>query len=162
MGPTPAAPVPPAEKPGKVTLESLQAELVETRLRAAFEKRAVKLNVPDEDADDLFENYRNKPVDARDAWLEQKAKRFMSASTTPPETASTTAAPATETKPAAAPNTPGRVDPLTAGGLVDIFNLDAAQLDQLGPQGLRTHFEKLLTAGNRANGAPQRPTVPKR
>ncbi len=156
---TPKAPEVTAET---LSLKSLAADNAELRLRIAFEKRAAKLGVPDEDSEDIFENYRNKPADARDAWLEQKAKRFMP-TTTPPVTATTTAAATvTETKPVAAPNTPGRVNPLTAGGLVDVFALNDSELAQLGPQGLRTHFENLLTAGNRANGAPQRPTVPKR
>jgi hypothetical protein len=140
-----------------LSLKSLKAELEETKLRAAFDKRAAKLSLPDEDHDDLFENWKNKQPDAREAWLEQKAKRFMTTTKTDPA-ATTTASAVTEPKPASAPNAPGRVDPLTAGGQVNIFNLTDSEINQLGPQGLRKHFETLLEAGNRANGAPQRPT----
>lgn len=150
-----------ATPPAKVTLESLQAELAETRLRGAFDKRAAKLNIPDDEVDDMFELYRNKPADTRDTWLDGKAKRFMPVTTNTNTT--TTSTTTTEAKPpAAAPNAPGRVDPLTAGGLVDIWALNDDQLKQLGPMGLREKFEALKTAARAASGAPPRPKLPSR
>ncbi|MCX5747101.1 MAG: hypothetical protein NT062_31915 [Proteobacteria bacterium] len=41
-------------------------------------------------------------------------------------------------RPAAAPNAPVRVDPITAGGLVDIWHLRDDEIAQLGPSGMRT------------------------
>ncbi len=156
------APAPTAAPAGKVTLESLQAELHETRLRATFDKSAAKLNLAEEDADDLFENWRNKPADTRSGWLEAKAKRLMPATTTTPASTTTTNAVTNETRPAVAPNTPGRVNPVTSGGLVDIWNLSPDELSNLGPAGLRTEFEKLTNAANRLAGAPPRPKVTQR
>ncbi|MCX5747907.1 MAG: hypothetical protein NT062_36040 [Proteobacteria bacterium] len=71
-----------------------------------------------------------------------------------------TAAPAVPVKPAAAPNAPGRVDPITAGGLVDIWNLRDDEIAQLGPAGMREQFEKLIRHGEQASGRPAKPTIP--
>ena len=158
---TQAAPVPPAPA-GKVTLESLQAELETTRLRASYEKRAGKAGIPEDVSDDAFDLYRAKPAESRDAWLDGFARKFMPPTGSNPPPAATPPASNTELKPAAAPNTPGRVDPITSGGLVDIFNLTHQQLADLGPHGLRVEFEKITAAGSRMSGAPTRPTVPKR
>ena len=157
----PAAP-PPAEKPGKVTPESVQAELETMRLRIAYERRASKAGIPEDTLDDTFDLYRSKPADQRDTWLEGWSKKFMP--TTPASTSNPAPAAAgvEAVKPAAAPNAPGRVDPITAGGLVDIWNLRDDEIAQLGPQGMREQFEKLLAAGNKAAGAPPRPKTPQR
>lgn len=159
---TPAVPVPSAQiSPApKVTLESLQADLEKSRLRGSFDKAALKLGIPEDDHDDLFENYQNKPLNQRSTWLEEKAKRLMPTQTTSP--AATTSIAGAEQKPAAAPNTPGRVDPITSGGLVDIWNLTPQQLSDIGPQGLRVEFEKHLSAGERMSGRPTRPKAPPR
>jgi len=157
--PTPA-PTPPPAPAGKVTLESLQAELAETRLRGAFDKRTAKLSLPDDEVEDLFELYKGKSADVRDNWLDAKAKKSMPAPTTPSTTTNANAG--IEAKPVAAPNTPGRVDPITSGGLVDIWNLTPQQLTDLGPSGLRAEFEKIQAAGSRAAGAPPRPKTPQR
>ena len=154
----PAAP-PPAEKQGKVTPESVQAELETMRLRIAYERRASKAGIPEDTLDDTFDLYRAKPADSRDAWLEGWSKKFMP--TTPVTNAPATAG-VEAPKPAAAPNAPGRVDPITAGGLVDIWNLRDDEIATLGPSGMREQFEKLLAAGNKAAGAPPRPKTPQR
>lgn len=61
--------------------------------------------------------------------------------------------------PAAAPTVPSAVNPMTSGGLTDIFNLSGDQIEQLGPQGMRAEFEKIITAGRRNSGAPPRPVM---
>ncbi|MCX5742829.1 MAG: hypothetical protein NT062_10065 [Proteobacteria bacterium] len=63
-------------------------------------------------------------------------------------------------RPAASSTSPARVNSITAGGLVDIWNLRDDEIAQLGPQGMREQFEKLVAAGNKAAGAPDRPTLP--
>lgn len=50
----------------------------------------------------------------------------------------------------------------TSGGLVDIWNLTPAQLDQLGPYGVKAEFEKHKEAGARQMGAPPVPKLPSR
>lgn len=61
---------------------------------------------------------------------------------------------------AAAPNAPSKVDDMGGAawnGLTNVFALSAAQLEQLGPIGLRNEFEKLIQVGRSQMGAPQRP-----
>ena len=64
--------------------------------------------------------------------------------------------------PAAAPSAPSKVDPLTNAGLVDIWNLSDAQMMQLGPAGMRDHYEKILSHAQSASGAPRRPEPKKK
>lgn len=65
--------------------------------------------------------------------------------------------PATTTVPAAVTQGP------TAFGLPDVWNYTPAQLDALGPKGLRAEFEKLTAIGLEQSGAPPRPrSAPKR
>lgn len=79
------------------------------------------------------------------------------------EKLTTTAAPEEERKPpAAAPNAGGKVDRLTSGGLVDIFNLTLDQVVHLGPEGLRKHHEENLAAARSRDGAPPIPRMSKR
>ena len=67
--------------------------------------------------------------------------------------------------PPAAPqgSVPSRVDvdrmgsPILGQGFVDIWNLNEAQLDQMGPTRLREHFEKILELGRDRAGAPRAP-----
>ena len=78
--------------------------------------------------------------------------------------AATTTVPATNaTPPAAAPNAPTvPVSPTTSNGLVDLFRLTSEQLDQLGPSGVREHFDKALAIGRQQGGALPRPKLPPR
>lgn len=86
--------------------------------------------------------------------------------TTPAQPAAPAAPPqATEApKPAAtAPSAPtSPVSPTTQQGMVDLFALTEQQLGQLGPAGLRQHFEAALTVGRQQSGVPQRPKAPAR
>lgn len=60
---------------------------------------------------------------------------------------------------AAAPLAPnGPVNPMSLGGIPDLFNFSEAQLDQLGHQGLREMHEKILDVGRQRMGAPRVPT----
>jgi hypothetical protein len=63
-------------------------------------------------------------------------------------------------KPAAAPAAPSAHTLPTANGVVDLFNLTPAQLQSLGPQGVRDNLEKLWAIGNQMSGAPARPKPP--
>lgn len=66
----------------------------------------------------------------------------------------------TRAAPVTAPSAPSKVDPMTSHGLTDIFNLPESALQQLGPQGLRAEFEKILQVGRNMNGAPPLPKRP--
>jgi hypothetical protein len=54
-----------------------------------------------------------------------------------------------------------RVDPITSGAIVDIWKLSPAQLDQLGPSGVRREYERHLAEGARRSGAPRVPQHPR-
>lgn len=73
-----------------------------------------------------------------------------------------TQAGSTTTSAAAATTVPGRVEPGTNGGLVDIWNLSGDQIEQLGPQGIREEHEKILAHANKRSGAPPVPRVMQR
>ncbi len=53
---------------------------------------------------------------------------------------------------------PGKVDQ-SAPGLVDIFELSDEQIEQLGPSGLREHYEKVLKVADQRAGAPPLPAM---
>jgi hypothetical protein len=88
----------------------------------------------------------------------------VTSTTTPAASAATTTAPETPRAPVATmPQAPtGAVNPITSGGLVDLFSMSVAQLQQLGPAKVRTELEKMWAQGNATNGAPQRPKAPGR
>ena len=54
----------------------------------------------------------------------------------------------------------GAVSPATQQGLLDIFNLNHQQIQQLGPNGMRQAFEAALSVGLEQAGVPRRPTTP--
>lgn len=63
--------------------------------------------------------------------------------------------------PPSAPSAPTRpVNPTTHHGLVDLFNLQMHELDQLGPEGVREHLDKAIDVGRRQAGIMRRPTPP--
>jgi hypothetical protein len=83
-------------------------------------------------------------------------------STTNPIPNGTTAAP-TQPPTAAPPSAAGnRVNPITSGGLVDFWRMQAHELEQLGGQGLRQEYEKHLAVGKRLQGAPPVPKAVQR
>lgn len=61
---------------GQLSLKQLQAQLDDQKLRGAFDKRAAKLGIDDDAADDLFELYRVQRPDDLGTWLDGKVKRF--------------------------------------------------------------------------------------
>jgi hypothetical protein len=64
--------------------------------------------------------------------------------------------------PTAAPpsNAGNKVDRLTRGGLIDLWNLTPAELDQLGPSGIRREYEKHIS--EHAKSSPRVPMPPKK
>jgi hypothetical protein len=147
-----------------LTMKQLAAELAETKLRSAFEKRAAKLNLDDETADELFEVYKAKPPEDPAAWFEKKGKLFAPKSSTNDTTPAPSSTQATKEaqRPAAAPTAPAKVDTPTSGGLVDLWHLSLDQLNALGPEGTRREYEKALAVGGQRAGAPPLPRMPQK
>lgn len=52
-----------------------------------------------------------------------------------------------------------KVDRSTDGGIVNIFEMEVDQLEQLGPHGVREEFEKIVADASRRSGAPPLPQV---
>lgn len=72
-------------------------------------------------------------------------------------------APQETAKPPTAPTAPSApASPTTQQGMVDLFALNEQQIAQLGPAGLRQHFEAALSVGRQQAGVPQRPKAPAR
>ncbi len=154
----PAA-VAPQEPVEKATKADLQSQIEEMKLRGAFDKRAGKFDLDDKASDRLFNLFKAERPEDPTAWFSETAAQFglkgHNVNTNAP-TPGATAAPA---PPASAPSAPAKVDPMTSSGLVDNFNLSPQQFDQLGPAGLRTHFEKILSVGHQMQGAPRQPQM---
>lgn len=64
--------------------------------------------------------------------------------------------------PAAAPTAPSKnvdaIDPRS--GMTDVFQMSIAQLDQLGPYGVREIIDRNAAVGRAMSGAPRRPVIP--
>jgi hypothetical protein len=64
---------------------------------------------------------------------------------------------------AAAPSAPsGPVNGNNHGGVPDLWSLSVAQIDAMGPAGVRAEYEKIMAVGNARAGAPPRPRVAQR
>ena len=152
---------PPAQKPAeKIAEPDLRAELDEMRLRSAFDKRAGKFDLDDKASDRLFNLFKTERPEDPSAWMTETAALFgLKGHNVNTSNQSNPGASATPVPPASAPSAPAKVDAMTSSGLVDIFNLSADQVAQLGPSGLRTQFEKILSVGHQMQGAPQRPQM---
>jgi hypothetical protein len=145
----------PAPESSTKTDVNVLAELQEMKQRLAFEKRTAKLELDDKKSDALFKVFQASSPEGFEEVLSMVATKSPQPITTPN---GSTVDPAKTG--AAAPTAPsGPVNPMQSGGLVDIFNLTAAQIDQLGPAGLREHYEKNLAVGQQRAGAPPRPRV---
>lgn len=144
----------------RLSLRLLKAELDETKMRGAFDKRASKLGIDDDAAETLFALYKaQNPTDPGE-WFERTSKLFGLGSKTTPPPQPPTGSPTEGAKPPlGAPRPPERVDPHTSGGLLDIWNLPLDQVTKMGPAGLRAEFEKHLAIAAQSSGAPPLPKV---
>lgn len=82
-----------------------------------------------------------------------------------PATPAAQAAPAAPAQPApaAAPAASGGpVNPVTTGGIIDLFQLSHAQLQQLGPAGVRAELDKIRNLHHQQSGLARLPRVPER
>jgi hypothetical protein len=149
----------PAVKPAptndaKTTDVDVRAELQEMKQRLSFEKRTRTFELDDKKSEALFKVYQANPDG-----FEEAVSVFGLKSPQPIATPNGSTTDPAKTG-AAAPTAPsGPVNPMNSGGMVDIFNLSAEQIDQLGPAGLREHHEKNLAVGSQRAGAPPRPRV---
>lgn len=153
---TTATPAAPAATP---SLQDLQDRLDASEQRRVFDKHALRLGLNDEQAEELFPMFRGaKPEDAG-AWFARISKTFGLGQTT--QNTSTAAAAATQQvvtpNPLVAPNAPAGVNPLDAGGLVDIYTMNDVDRARLGPAGLRAQHEKIMAEANARSGAPPMP-----
>jgi hypothetical protein len=84
--PAPAPIVPSAPEP-KLTLEDIARELAETKMRARFDKQALRRGFSDDTTDDLFDLYKaHKPTDD-ETWFTEREKRLvLKQAATPPGT----------------------------------------------------------------------------
>ena len=156
--PKPAAP--------KGEAGSMELRLEEMEMRRTFDRRASKLGLDDEASDDLFDLYKAQRPSDLGAWFDGKAARFTSKGTVsqPPSILNQPNAEAAK-PPAAAPSTsqPAAVNPITTGGLVDIFNLTPEQFATFTPLQLREQHEKNVASARSRAGAPPPPRMgPKR
>lgn len=166
------APKPTATDAGgeeKLTMRELKAQLDEERSRREFDRRASKLGLADEVADDLFTlSQVQKPADVGE-WLTQKSKLFGSGATNGSAAAGTSnasaAAPPQQQEqpakpPAAAPSAPGKHDGFVdSGGMIDIYHLKPEQRAAIKPMQLREIHERNVRMGSSSSGAPPLPRI---
>lgn len=83
---------PPAPKPRDdepLSLAKLKAENEALAMRMSFDKRAAKLGIDDDTADDLFELYKVQRPEDPSAWFEKKSKVFKLTNATSQQTTTT-------------------------------------------------------------------------
>jgi hypothetical protein len=155
----------------KLTMRELKAQMDAQEARRSFDRRADKLGLSEDVADDLFSLSQIQKPEDLGAWLAKKSSLYGSGATQGAQAAgakSTTTQNGTTTETtakiaAAAPGgAPAKVDTPTAGGLVDIWNLSLDQIVAMGPQGVRAAHEKNLAVGRQSSGAPPVPGVLRR
>lgn len=161
----PQAPRAPAAAPEPAKPTDVAAELAQMKQRALFADHAADYSIPRDRRQDMYDLFAaQSPADPA-AWFAQKAPIF--GTSTPAQPAATTTSssitappaspPAPPAPPPAAPSAPAKVDHLASGGLVDIFKLTPAEIDSLGPTGIRELHERALTAAKQQSGAPPLP-----
>lgn len=81
------APTPAPQPEPKLTLEDVYRELNETKMRARFDKQALRRGISDEAADDLFDLYKaHKPTDDENWFAEREKRLVLKQAATPPAT----------------------------------------------------------------------------
>lgn len=147
----------------KLTLRELERRLNESESRRAFDRRASKLGLADELADDLFALSQVQKPDDIGTWLEQKSKIFGSGAAKGSEAAganANAAQPAEKKPPAAAPAPPGQHDSFVdTGGLTDIYRMPADKARGMTPAQAREIHERNVRFANQGNGAPPPPRI---
>lgn len=137
------------------------AALEEQNHRLAFNARIAKFDLPESKASKLYTLYKaTKPADDA-AWINETIEEFGMKQPQPVTAPTPVAAPSQP--PASAPQAPsGSVNPVTHGGIVDLFNLTPAQLAQLGPPGVRAALDQIRTHHAQSSGLARLPRVPER
>lgn len=154
------------EKP-KPDAPVTRQEFEEWQRRSAFDKRVSPLGLSPAAEEDLWTLYNaQKPADP-EAWFKSKQETLGLKGTQVPNTQNANGGNANSgtqggANPPSAPNAGGKVNDLTSGGLVDIFNLPLDKVIALGPEGLRKHHEENLAAARSRDGAPPIPKMPAR
>lgn len=133
--------------------------------RNAFDKRAAKLSLDAEAEEKLFKLYRAENPQDPATWFDSTVKAFGLKANVSNPSQPNTAAPTEPVKPpAAAPSSsqPSVVNPITTGGLVDVYTLTPEQFAAMTPQQIREHHEKAVTAAQTRIGAPPIPKAAQR
>jgi len=161
--PAPVAPAADPAKPGALTEDAVISLMDRERAFTHASTGTYQLTAPQ--LQRMTQAFRaEKPTDVA-AWTRAYADDLgFKPIAAAPAAAGTQTTPTSSTEAgrppvAAAPSAPARVDPVTAGGLVDIWNLPLEEINRLGPWGLRAEQEKILAAANQKAGAPPVPRV---
>ncbi len=152
-----------SKKDLKNELDSVRAEIARDRARISFEKSCLKLGVPDDAVNDLFDLHESKKPDDTRGWLESKqGKLWAKAAASPATSTQTIATPAPAVvNPAAAPSAPSSHNlPMMVNGMTDLFSLTEQQRKDLTPMGIRKALEQQASVANAEAGIPQRPKPP--
>jgi hypothetical protein len=146
-------------KAGEQDLQAQIAELqkshTDLQQRLDYTSRVGKLGMPDSPA--LFKVFQADPQGFEET-VSMLGLKSPQQSATPN---GTTVDPAKSG--AAAPSAPsGPVNGNNHGGVPDLWSLSVAQIDAMGPAGVRAEYEKIMAVGNARAGAPPRPRVAQR
>jgi hypothetical protein len=159
--PAPPAPVPSPPPEPKLTLEQIATELAETKMRARFDKQALRRGFDDAAADDLFDLYRvQKPADD-ETWFAEREKRL---GLKRPAQPSTPAAPEVTLVPNTAPIS-DRGSPAPAGAVGWKFEMNnpvgmsKAARDQMDAELGREKAVKMRLEASREQASRLRVTV---
>lgn len=169
--PAAQAPAAPELATSTGTGDDVSARVGNMEFRALFHEQLADFHIPKANREDAMQLARAqlgpKPTpQAMQQWFETKGKIFGASTsattdtttTSPTNPANPVAAAPVPPSPAAA-SAPSKVDPLAAGGLVDITSLAPEQIESLGPQGLRQLHERNLAVARRQSGQPALPRM---
>lgn len=157
----PSAPNPKQPDDGDDLEARLRAEFEATR---RFDRLALRHGLTEGQAERMFSRFQADAPDDPDAWLTRELEVWGVTPTTdkqPDRPEETEAKTLPEPRVQVPTGAPAKVNRLEADGLIDIFALTQEERAQLGPDGIRREFEKILADHQRRSGAPPVPHHPR-
>lgn len=136
-------------------IEAQDARFARQEARHSFDKTAAKYGLDDEATEILFLAFEaQKPSDAK-AWFDSKVGLFGQKTVNPTNSPNQ----AVDSRPpvAAASTPPAKVNPVTTGGVVDVFALSPEQLSTLSADDIRKHVDGMMNQTRALSGAPRLP-----
>ena len=154
---------------GKLTLEQVaqrqEQQTMENTFLRAVSRAGLQLSERQERI--LLNQFHSDKPERPGEWLTEVAADFGLGKATAQTIAASSTATNTQTDEkktaaaaaAASSTEPNKVNHLNSGALIDVSKLTRAEVDQLGPAGVRQQLERVISAGQERDGRPPIPAV---